>query len=323
MYVVTGGAGMIGSAMVWRLNQEGIDDIWVVDHLGNSEKWKNLVNRKFSEYLPREEFLERMLHDDLPSGIEAIFHMGACSATTERDVDYLFRNNLEYSKTVATYALSRGIRFIHASSAATYGNGSQGFSDDISGLENLRPLNAYGYSKHLFDLWAYKTRAIRSMAALKFFNVYGPNEYHKGDMRSVVVKGYAEILQTGQLRLFASDHPDYADGGQMRDFVYVKDCVDVMWWLAQNPDANGIFNMGTGGARTWNDLATALFGAMGLERKVAYIPMPEVLHGKYQNFTQADMEKLKKAGCPVPMHSLEDGVRDYVRNYLMTDDPCL
>ena len=323
MYIVTGGAGMIGSAMVWRLNQEGIDDIWVVDHLGSSEKWKNLAGRKFSEYLPREEFLERLLRDDLPAGIDAVFHMGACSSTTERDVDYLFRNNLEYSKTVATYALSRGIRFIHASSAATYGNGSQGFGDDAGTLEALRPLNAYGYSKHLFDLWAHKTRALKNMAALKFFNVYGPNEYHKGDMRSVVVKGYAEILQTGHLRLFASDHPDYADGGQMRDFVYVKDCAAVMWWLSQNQDANGIFNLGTGNARTWNALAASLFDAMGLEERITYIPMPESLRGKYQNFTQADMRRLAKVECPVVMHTLEEGVRDYVRGYLMSDDPFL
>jgi ADP-L-glycero-D-manno-heptose 6-epimerase len=323
MYIVTGGAGMIGSAMIWKLNSLGIDDILVVDHLASSEKWKNLVNRTFAEYVPREEFLERVRKGALPDGVKAVFHLGACSSTTERDVDYLFRNNLEYSKTLAAYALERGIRFVNASSAATYGDGARGFGDAEGDLDALKPLNAYGYSKHLFDVWARRTGRLARLASLKFFNVYGPNEYHKGDMRSVAVKAFAQICETGRMKLFASDRADYADGGQMRDFVYVKDCAAVMWWLSQTPEANGIFNLGTGNARTWNDLAAALFDAMGLEKRITYIPMPEQLRGKYQNFTPADMRRLTRAGCPVVMHTLEDGVRDYARNYLMTDDPCL
>ncbi len=323
MYIVTGGAGMIGSAMVWQLNNAGIDDIWVVDHLGLSEKWKNLVNRRFDRYLPREDFLDMVRRDALPGGIEAVFHMGACSSTTERDADYLFRNNLEYSKTLAEYAVGKGIRFISASSAATYGSGAQGFSDDAARLDSLRPLNAYGYSKHLFDLWAQRTGRQSRLASLKFFNVYGPNEYHKGDMRSVAVKAFAQIRETGGMRLFASDRPDYADGGQMRDFIYVKDCVAVMWWLARRPDVNGLFNLGTGQARAWNDMANALFAAMGREKAVDYIPLPEQLRGKYQYFTRADMDKLAATGCPLPAFSLEEGIADYVQGYLLGDDPYL
>ncbi len=323
MYIVTGGAGMIGSAMIWQLNQAGIDDIWVVDNLGTSEKWKNLVNRRFDRYLPREDFLSLVQRGELPGGIKAIFHMGACSATTERDVDYLFRNNLEYSKTLAEYALQKGIRFINASSAATYGDGRQGFADDEAALESLKPLNAYGYSKHLFDLWA-KRRGIQDkFVSLKFFNVYGPNEYHKGDMRSVAVKAFAQIQETGGMRLFASDRPDYENGGQMRDFIYVKDCAAAMWWLANRPDVNGLFNLGTGKARAWNDMADSLFAAMNREKAVGYIPLPEHLRGKYQYFTQADMAKLTAFGCPPPAWPLEEGVKDYAQNYLMRDDPYL
>ena len=320
MYIVTGGAGMIGSAMIWKLNSLGIDSILVVDHLASSEKWKNLVNRNFEEYMSREEFLARVQSDELPGGVKAIFHLGACSATTERDVDYLFRNNLEYSKTLATYALKKGIRFVGASSAATYGGGAQGFSDAEDDLVALKPLNAYGYSKHLFDLWARRTGNLAHLASLKFFNVYGPNEYHKGDMRSVVVKAFAQICETGRMKLFASDRADYANGGQMRDFVYVKDCVEIMWWLAEHPKANGVFNLGTGKARTWNDLAKAIFTAMGRETAIDYVALPEHLRGKYQYFTAAAMDKLASLGCPLPRHSLEDGIVDYVQQYLLKDD---
>ena len=311
---------MIGSAMIWKLNSLGIVDILVVDHLATSEKWKNLVNRSFAEYMPREVFCERVRGNTLPGGVKAIFHMGACSATTERDVDYLFRNNLEYSKTLAAYALENDIRFINASSAATYGDGTRGFSDNEAELEMFKPLNAYGYSKHLFDLWAKRTGHLQRLASVKFFNVYGPNEYHKGDMRSVVNKAFAEIAETGRMRLFASDREEYPDGGQLRDFVYVKDCVDTLWWLAEHPEVNGVFNLGTGRARTWNDLAASLFAAMGREMVVDYIPLPEHLRGKYQYFTQATIDKLAAAGCPLPHHSVETGVADYVQQYLMQND---
>ncbi len=323
MYIVTGGAGFIGSAMVWKLNTLGIENILIVDNLSTSEKWKNLVNRRYLSYLHRDAFLEHVRNDALGDGIEAIIHMGACSSTTERDADFLMRNNLEYSKRVCLYARSKNARFINASSASTYGDGSLGFDDAISGLNDLRPLNMYGYSKHLFDLWAYKNGYLDSIASLKFFNVYGPNEQHKGDMRSVVNKAFHQIGETGGMKLFGSSDPAFVDGGQMRDFVYIKDCVDIMWWLVEHPHANGIFNLGTGRARTWNDLVTAVFTAMGRKPSIEYIPMPEHLVGKYQNFTEARMERLRNTGCPLPTHSLEEGVADYVRNYLMDKDPHL
>lgn len=323
MYIVTGGAGMIGSALLWKLNSEGIDDILVVDNLASSEKWKNLVNRRFAEYLPREVFLEKLKGDAIRGEIEGIFHMGACSSTTERDVDFLFRNNYEYTRTVVRYALTRGIRLVNASSAATYGDGSAGFDDDPAGLDGLKPLNAYGYSKHLTDMWALRCGMQKSFVSLKFFNVYGPNEYHKGDMRSVIAKAFAEVGETGRIRLFASDRPKYPDGGQMRDFVYVKDCAAVMWWLMQHPKVNGLFNLGTGKARTWNDLAAALFAAMGREARVEYIPLPEHLRGKYQYFTEASMSRLAGTGCPLPQFGLEEGVVDYVTKYLTRNDPHL
>lgn len=323
MYIVTGGAGFIGSAVVWKLNSLGIDDILVVDNLGCTEKWKNLVNRRFTDYMHRDAFLAAVQADTLPKGVKAVFHLGACSATTERDVDFLFRNNLEYSKTLARYALEKNIRFINASSAATYGDGSQGFDDAPEKLQDLRPLNAYGYSKQLFDLWALRTGALQSMASVKFFNVYGPNEYHKGDMRSVVHKAFAEIGATGKMRLFASNHPDFADGGQMRDFIYVKDCAEVLWFLAEHPAIGGVFNLGTGQARPWNDLARAVFAAMGRQAHIVYTPMPEHLAGKYQNFTQAAVERLTTTGCTMRMHSLEQGVMDYVTNYLANGEAYL
>ncbi|SBW01443.1 ADP-L-glycero-D-manno-heptose-6-epimerase [uncultured delta proteobacterium] len=323
MYIVTGGAGMIGSAMIWKLNALGITDILVVDHLGTSEKWKNLVNRAFTEYMPREIFLEKITRDALGYAIEGIFHMGACSSTTERDADYLFSNNTEYTKTLVRYALGKGIRIINASSAATYGNGAHGFDDNPEGLPRYKPLNAYGYSKHLVDLWAMREGVQDSFVSLKFFNVYGPNEYHKGDMRSVVAKAFLQVLETGRVRLFASDRAEYPDGGQMRDFIYVKDCADAMWWLMEHGNVNGLFNMGTGKARTWNDLARALFAGMGREERIEFIPLPEQLRGKYQYFTEAPMDRLALTGCPMPRHTLEDGVADYVRNYLTQDDPYL
>ncbi len=323
MYIVTGGAGFIGSAMVWKLNTLGIDNILVVDNLGCTEKWKNLVNRSFSAYMHRDEFIKRVREDSLEERVTAIIHMGACSSTTERDADFLMRNNLEYSKSLCLYALRKNARFINASSAATYGDGSLGFDDDIRRLRDLRPLNMYGYSKHLFDLWALREGHLDAIASLKFFNVFGPNEQHKGDMRSVVNKAFHRIGEAGSMQLFRSGDPAFADGGQMRDFVYVKDCVDVMWWLLEHPRVNGVFNVGQGKARTWNDLVTAVFKAMELPVNIEYVPMPDHLAGKYQNFTEARMDRLRALGYSAPMRRLEDGVADYVRRYLMRPDPCL
>ncbi|MDL2266929.1 ADP-glyceromanno-heptose 6-epimerase [Desulfovibrio sp. OttesenSCG-928-G15] len=323
MYIVTGGAGFIGSAMVWKLNTLGITDILVVDNLGTSEKWKNLVNRRYTEYLHRDVFIDMVKRNALGDNIEAVIHMGACSSTTERDADFLMRNNLAYSKAVCLFAKDKKARFINASSAATYGDGSLGFDDDLSAIDSLKPLNMYGYSKQLFDVWARNTKEMERIASLKFFNVYGPNEQHKDDMRSVVNKAFHQISQTGGMRLFRSDRPDYPDGGQMRDFVYIKDCVDIMWWLVENPQVNGIFNIGTGKARTWNDLVNAVFAAMNREANIEYINMPEHLLGKYQYFTEAQMQRLHAAGYDKPMHTLEQGVTDYVQYYLASPDPYL
>ena len=323
MYVVTGGAGFIGSAMVWKLNEMGIDDVIVVDNLSTSEKWKNLVNRTYVDYLHRDEFLEMVLHDCVPWNVEAIIHMGACSSTTEKDADFLMHNNLRYSRAMCDYALGNGARFINASSAATYGDGTLGFDDSVEAMKGLKPLNMYGYSKQLFDLWAQREGALDEIASLKFFNVYGPNEYHKGNMMSVVCKAFHQIGETDEMKLFKSYHPDYANGGQMRDFVYVKDCVEAMWWLLENKQANGLFNIGTGNARQWNDLARSVFAAMDKKENISYIEMPEELRGKYQYFTEAKMDRLKAVGCPVEFRSLEEGAKDYVQNYLAQEDPYL
>ncbi|MDD5712130.1 MAG: ADP-glyceromanno-heptose 6-epimerase [Smithellaceae bacterium] len=323
MIVVTGGAGFIGSAFVWKLNREGRDDIIVVDHLGETDKWKNLVNRKFADYLHKDDFLDMILADDPPFEIEAIIHMGACSSTTERDADYLAENNYHYSCLLADWAARRQVRFIYASSAATYGDGGRGFSDDEQGIGNLRPINMYGYSKQLFDLWVLRKKFQDRFVGIKFFNVFGPNEYHKGDMASVIFKAYHQIQKTGQVKLFKSYKPEYGDGGQMRDFVYVKDCVEALWWLLANPGVNGIFNLGTGKARNWNDLVDAVFAAMKISAKVEYIEMPAPIQDQYQYFTEAKMDKLAAAGCPLKFRSLEESVSDYVTNHLQKHDPHL
>ena len=323
MIVVTGGAGFIGSAFVWKLNQQGINDIVIVDRLGQSDKWKNLVNRRFADYLHKDAFLQLIRTDQVPYPVRAVIHMGACSSTTERDADYLWENNYLYSRHVAQWALKHRIRLIYASSAATYGDGSQGFSDADALTPALRPINMYGYSKQCFDLWVLRQGLQRQVAGIKFFNVFGPNEYHKGDMRSVVHKAFGQITETGSVRLFKSYRPAYADGGQMRDFIYVKDCVEVLWWLLEHAEVNGIFNLGTGRARSWNDLIRAVFTAMNLQTNIAYIDMPPGLEGQYQYFTEASMDKLQQAGCPVVCRTLEDAVRDYIVDHLQQKDPHL
>jgi len=244
--------------------------------------------------------------------VEAIIHLGACSATTEKDADYLFQNNTRYTETLADWCIHNDIRFVYASSAATYGDGSLGYSDADAVTPTLKPLNMYGYSKHLFDLWALQRGWLNKIVGLKYFNVFGPNEDHKGSMRSVVNIAYQQILKTGEVQLFKSDRPDYKDGEQMRDFVYVKDAVDVTLWFVDHPNANGLFNCGTGKARTWVDLASATFRAMGREPNIRFIDMPDHLKGKYQYFTQADAAKLRAAGYTKPFTTLEDAVKDYV-----------
>ena len=322
MIIVTGGAGFIGSCFVKKLNEEGINNIVIVDHLGNSEKWKNLVNKKYFDYIDKHVFIELLEAGRLDElSIEAIFHFGACSVTTEKDADYVMDNNFQYSKILAMYSTEHNIRFIYASSAATYGYGENGYSD--KSISNLIPLNVYGYSKQVFDEWVEKNNLFKKFVGLKFFNVFGPNEYHKGNMASMVFKSYNQIKNTGKVKLFKSNSKDYKDGEQMRDFVYVKDCVEVMWWLLENRDANGLFNVGTGKARTWNDLMQATFAAMNLPVQIEYIDMPPGLEEQYQYFTEAQMEKLPAAGCPVTFRPLEDAVRDYVTGHLQQPDPYL
>lgn len=319
MYIVTGGAGFIGSAFLKKLNDSGVEDILVVDNLGSSEKWKNLSGKRFADFLHKQKFLEIVANDRLHDKIEAVIHFGACSSTIETNAEYMMENNYRYTRVLAEWALQKNLRFVYASSAATYGDGNCGFSDDDDNTRRLRPLNVYAYSKQSFDMWAITRRLIRRMVGLKFFNVYGPNEYHKGEMTSVIYKAFNQIKETGSLCLFKSYRTEYGDGEQKRDFVYVKDCSDIVWWLLQNPQITGLFNLGTGCARSWNDLARAIFAAMGKSPSIEYIEMPPALKNKYQYYTQATMYKLAGTGCPQYFHSLEDGVREYVQQYLLND----
>lgn len=316
MIIVTGGAGFIGSAIVWRLNNIGKENIIIVDELGSDEKWKNLVGLRYSDFIHKDDFIERVKSANTFK-LDAVIHMGANSSTTERNADHLLKNNYEYTKTLAEYCLNKNIRFIYASSGATYGDGTLGFEDDESKAQDLRPLNMYGYSKALFDLWAIRNGVINKIAGLKYFNVYGPNEYHKGDMRSVVHKAFEQITTTGKVKLFKSANPKYKDGEQMRDFIYIKDAVDMTLFFLNNPKRNGLFNLGTGKARTWNDLVNTLFNALDKPVNIEYIEMPRHLLEKYQYFTEANISKIKKAGYSAPITSLEDGVTDYVKNYLL------
>ncbi|WP_297218584.1 ADP-glyceromanno-heptose 6-epimerase [uncultured Desulfovibrio sp.] len=320
MYIVTGGAGFIGSAMLWQLNTMGIEDVVVVDHLGRDEKWRNLAKHTYADYMHRTRFHDLMQRDALPWKIDAIIHLGACSDTTEVDGDFLMENNFQYSRDLCRFALDKGARFIHSSSATTYGDGELGFSDDPDLLPRLRPLSLFGYSKHLFDLWLRRQGLDKEVVSLKFFNVYGPNEYHKGEMRSVVCKAYSQIMRHGDIELFRSTRPGLADGEQKRDFVYVKDCVALMGWLLEHAHVNGIRNMGSGQARSFNELGRAVFAAMQRSCRITYVDMPGFLRDIYQNYTQADMNWLQKVGCPLQLTSLEDGVTDFVQNYLQKPD---
>ncbi len=317
MIVVTGGAGFIGSAIVWRLNELGEQEIVIVDELGTGEKWKNLTGLKFIDVYHKDEFIELILSDAVPFDIDAVIHMGACSSTTEKDADYLLENNYHYSQDLAKYCLMHKARFIYASSAATYGDGTKGYDDDQLKLNDLRPLNMYGYSKHVFDLWLHKMGMIEEVVGLKYFNVYGPNEYHKDDMRSVVHKSFEQIRDTGKVKLFKSYRDEYAHGEQVRDFIYVKDAVDMTLYFLQNRNRNGLFNVGTGSARSWKDLVTAVFKAMDKDVNIEYIDMPLEIRDKYQYHTEANLDKLRDAGYNKEITSLGNGIEDYVKNYLM------
>lgn len=311
--IVTGGAGFIGSAIVWRLNQLGHEDILVVDRADETDKWKNLAPLSFSDYIDADDFIDGLvLHKDA----DLVFHMGACSSTTETDVDYMLRNNYQYTRDLAEFAVANDIRFIYASSAATYGDGSSGMKDGTDDLEKLRPLNIYGYSKHLFDRLAARNGMFERIVGLKYFNVFGPNEDHKADMRSLVNKAFDQINETGKLKLFRSAHPDYSDGEFGRDFVYVKDAVDMTLHFVER-DGGGLFNIGSGRMNTWNALADAIFDALDLPKSIEFIDMPENLRDRYQYHTQADLTRIRDAGYTAETTSLDDAVRDYVRNYLI------
>ncbi len=327
MIVVTGGAGFIGSNIVARLAAEDQFDVVVCDRLGPADdaKWKNLAKHAVADFWLPEELFERL--DRHADAVEAVVHMGAISATTEPDADLILRTNFSLSRDLWDWCVAHDTRLIYASSAATYGDGEDGFEDDDTpaGLAALRPLNAYGYSKLLFDQYAVRQagrgHAPPQWAGLKFFNVYGPNEGHKGSMKSVVAQIWPSVAAGQTVTLFRSHRPDYADGGQMRDFVFVDDVVDVIAWLLTAPDVSGIYNAGSGRARSFLDLANATFAAAGADPQVAYVDTPEVIRDRYQYFTEARMDRIRAAGYPGQSTPLEEGVRRYVQDFLSRPDP--
>lgn len=316
--LVTGGAGFIGSALVWALNRRGCENIVVCDILGTNEKWRNLTPLRFADYVEAADLLPRLQSGALGK-FDLVLHMGACSATTEKDATYLIKNNFEFTKELAAWSLANQTRFVYASSAATYGDGAAGMEDDENKLDTLRPLNMYGYSKHLFDLHAKRAGFLDKIVGLKFFNVFGPNEDHKGDMRSLVHKSFAQVQQEGVIRLFKSYRPKFHDGEQKRDFLYVKDAVAMTLHLAATPAAGGLYNIGSGEARTWLGLARSVFAALKREPKIEFIEMPETIRDKYQYFTQANISRLRAASYKEKAASLESAVADYVQNHLIPD----
>lgn len=313
--LITGGAGFIGSALVWGLNRLGCTNIVIADQLGASEKWRHLTPLCFEDYLDGDNLLPR-LHRQQLGRFDLVFHMAASSSTTERDLSFLIRNNFELTKDLATWALEQGTRFVYASSAATYGKQAVGVREEESALQHLRPLNAYGFSKWLFDLHAARKGWFTRITGIKYFNIFGPNEDHKADMRSLVCKTWGQVEQTGRLQLFKSHDPRYRDGEQQRDFLYVKDAVAMTVYLATNLQATGLFNVGSGTAHTWLALGQALFRALNREPQFEFIPMPPGLHARYQYVTMANIDKLRGAGYGFPITLLEDAVCDYVTRYL-------
>ncbi len=322
MIIVTGANGFIGSVMVWELNQRGITDIVAVDSVGLNER-NLLVKRQIHKFLLKNELWPYLESDEAKKKVTWIIHMGACSSTTETNKEFLWENNTYYTQRIFEWCTQHGKSMIYASSAATYGAGELGF-DDTTDPEKLRPLNLYGESKVLFDRWALKqTKTPPHWYGLKFFNVFGPNEYHKGPMSSVAFKAYHQIKDNGTLGLFKSANPEYKDGEFMRDFVYVKDVTGWMAELMDKKPANGIYNMGFGKPRTWLDLANAVFSAMGKELKINWLEMPENIRGQYQYFTEAKTDKWRAAGMSPAKWPLEKAVADYVQNYLSQKDPLL
>lgn len=327
MIVITGGAGMIGSMIAWHLNTVlGRDDIVIVDRLTHADQWQNLCHRRYINYLDKDELLPWL--ENGSDKVDAVIHMGAISATTERDFNKLVQDNIRYSQQLWHWCAKHKVPFLYASSAATYGDGSRGYNDDEESIDQLRPLNGYGYSKQFFDQWALrqvreKTAVPPQWCGFKFFNVYGPNEYHKERMASVAFHSFNQFRELGTVKLFKSNLPEYADGMQLRDFIYVKDAAAIVAFFLEHSDKSGIYNVGTGQARAFKDLATAVMNSMSRKPSITYIDMPQDLQGKYQYFTEANISKLRGAGYVKPFHSLEDGVNDYVQNYLLqTDSYC-
>jgi ADP-L-glycero-D-manno-heptose 6-epimerase len=323
--LVTGAAGFIGSALIWALNRRGIDDILVCDRLDTSEKWRNLAPLRFADYIDADDLLERTERGERALGkITYLFHLGACSATTERDAQYLLRNNYEYTKHIVAWGIKQGTRVTYASSAATYGLLEQ--CSDEEPIDRLLPLNMYAYSKQLFDAYALREGLLSHCIGLKYFNVFGPNEEHKGDMRSMAHKAFEQIQRDGSVRLFKSDRPEFSDGCQQRDFIYVKDAVAITLALAEHPSANGLYNVGSGRASTWLELIEPVFATLGLAPKIHFVEMPEQLRGAYQYRTQATLDRLRAILHPThALPPLADAVRDYVASYLIPHrrlDPC-
>ncbi|MEJ6620684.1 MAG: ADP-glyceromanno-heptose 6-epimerase [Opitutae bacterium] len=319
--IVTGGAGLIGSATIWGINNQNLENVWLVDWVeDNSPKQKNLEHLKFQRFLDAKA-LRELVQDQSSelSDVKTIIHLGACSSTTETNEEYLRDNNFLYTQEICEWALEHNARFIYASSAATYGDGAMGMDDQEEDLKKFKPLNLYGWSKHNFDLLAKERGWFDKITGLKYFNVYGPNEEHKGDMRSVVSKAYQQISQTGKMSLFKSHRSEYQDGEQKRDFLYIKDAIQMTLWLTQNKGATGLFNLGNGLARTWLDLGRSIFSALKKDPNIEFVEMPEILRDKYQYFTQAKIEKLRAHGYKNNLFSLEDAVGDYVCNYLIPD----
>lgn len=318
MIVVTGGAGFIGSVLIGMLNKRGIVDVLVVDDVDHPRKAGNLEPLEVSGIIGIDAFLERIRTDkDFPRSVDAVFHLGACSSTREMNWDYLLARNVNYTKELMEWCSMHGIRFIYASSAATYGNGSNGYSDSPELFDALEPLNPYGKSKLAVDIWARDTGHLDHAVGLRYFNVFGPNEYHKEDMSSLVAKKYDHIAREGYLELFRSYHPQYGDGEQKRDFIYVLDAVEMTLFFLDTPDVHGIFNIGSGTTTTWNELAKAMGNAVGKDTDIRYVDMPEDMQPHYQYFTQADMRSLERAGWRGSLTSLNDAVREYIQEYLL------
>ncbi len=327
MILVTGAAGFIGSVIVKQLNDKGHEDLILCDHFESGDKWKNLRGLKYDSFVQVEDLFNHPIWKK-PAGLKAIYHMGACSDTTELDMDFLYENNTEYTNQLLTLAAQKNIPIVYASSAATYGAGEQGYADDHKGIPALKPLNKYGYSKQLSDEWILKQKKKPKVwFGVKFFNVFGPNEYHKGKMSSVVYQSFNQIRDVGEVKLFKSHRPDFKDGEQLRDFVYVKDVVRAMIELIEagkkKPSISGIYNLGTGEARSFHDLVKATFHSMDRESRIQFIDMPGELRNQYQYYTQAEMGKLRKAIPKFKFMKLEDAVNDYVRNHLSQAEPYL